>query len=1119
MGVDTKKLKKRSQVFDAPSRLSAAIKNGSAIARFGRLQARTGTVYYIAHEGENYRLRCYEIKKSDSKRIPIIIVPPLMISAEVFDVDPESSAVAYLTAQGYSVWIVDFGAPERQIGGLERNFSDHILAVNDAIDFVYEQKKVPIHLAGYCQGGIFCYLAAAYRHSNDVASIITFGAPVNIYKNFFPGVPDEVTTRVFEGLGKTIPKSLTPTVIPAWATKNLFKLLSPTKEVKRWITFLGSLHDRDALLQTEEGRSFLGGEGFVAWPGPALNEFLQQMLIGNRLVSGGCVIEGRAISLTEITCPILAVIGSNDEIARAPSVRGIADAVPNAELYELYAQGGHMGIVIGSRARKNTWPVVAQWLDWQEGKAEQPEAIDLLGEQGSPSPTKGSGNKTFPAAMAKTLFGISQGALATAGDLLGITKDSLQAISGNFSTHLSHFTRLEKLNSDSKVGLALSLEEQAIKAPQDTFFLYDGIAHSYADASKRVDNIVRGLISRGIRTGDHVGIYMHARPSSLATIMAVNRLGAVAVLLRTMPSKEQLAVELKLGKVQHLISDPENALTAAECFKQQVLVLGGRGDTKRNLPDSVVDLEAFDPACVALPDWYQASPGKASDIAFAMFSKQGNETHCFTITNQRWALSAFGTASSTAMRRSDTAYCWTPFHDATGLLVSVSASLVAGARVALAMDFHANTFWKEARGYGARIVFYSGSMLRELVDSPANKLEKGHAIRLFAGAGMPEVLAKRVATRLKTAKIMEIFTVRSSNAYLANISCQKPGPVFQPIPGSSEIALVYWDYEKNLPFLDAAGYLCPVPDGSMGMLLSKAENCAEYHGAQTIFNVFKKGDCWQVSGDLFLVDEDGDYRFMDRCENLIRTDDDWLPTTSIESAIWELEAVSMASAYGLTIAGYKHELPAVALQLRPMKKLTIKQVNGILEQGLGPQTRPLVIRIMDDIPVTLGHQANKFILKSEGLPPEALQRGKSFWFNPQTDQYEALNKTSFNKLKKVLGIDNTVDKDLDKSSRLKASKPKRTTKSANGLSKKPTTQKRKPETKKVSLVPNHRDIGESITPLSGENVIAMIEANSEAKPEKIIVEPQQTNDITAPEWQEAKISELTPEPLKDIETH
>jgi len=1122
-----KETKKRKHHISTPSRLNAAVKNASVIARFGRLQARTGTVYYVAHESANYRLRCYEIKKSDTKRIPIILVPPLMIAADVYDMSQDNSSVTYLTEQGYSVWVVDFGSPEHLEGGLERDFSDHILAVNDAIDFVYEKKQHPVHLGGYSQGGIFCYLATAYRNSNNVASIFTFGAPVNIYKNFFPGVPDEVTTKVFETIGKAIPNSLAPKVIPAWATKNLFKLMSPTKEIKRWISFLGSLHDRDALLQTEEGRSFLGGEGFVAWPGPALNEFLQQMLLGNRLVSGGCIIEGRAITLTEITCPILVVIGSNDEIARAGSVRGVADAVPNAELFELPAKGGHMGIVVGSGAMKNTWPTIAQWVLWREDKAEQPESIFPLGEFDETQAPDDSRNDALPAALAKAAFGMSKGAFTTVGDLLGITKDSLQALSSNFGTHLSHFSRLEKLNSDSKVGLALELEEQAIKAPKDTFFLYDGRAHNYADASKRVDNIVRGLISTGVRVGDHVGIIMHARPTSLATLMAVNRLGAVAVLLRTMRNKGQLATELKLGKVQHLIADPENADAAASNFHGQVYILGGFGRAQRELPEGVVDLEAVNPSCVALPDWYQPSPGKARDIAFLMFSKRGDETHCYSITNQRWALSALGTAASTALLKSDTTYCWTPLHDPTGLLVAVSTSLVAGARVAVASQFNAETFWKEARSYGARVVFYSGCMLRELVDAPANKLEKGHAIRLFTGVGMPEALSERISARFQSVKVMEIFVARGSSAYLANIACQKPGPVFQTIPGSSEIALVYWDYEKNQPFLDAAGYLCPVPSGSMGMLLCKTKKDLENHGEHPIYNVFEKGDCWQVSGDLFIVDEDGEYRFMDMAKNLIRRKDDWLPTLAIENAIWQLDCVSIAAAYGLSIEGYKYEVPAIALQLRAKAKLSAQALGDIVAQELDSKNRPLVVRIVDNLAMTLGHQVKKSVLQAEGIPVAALQKGKSFWFNPKTEKYEPLNTSSFVKLKKALDGDNTEVAEKIKAATKTTTKKPATRKSKAAKTSAPKTSKSKtsapkktaPKKKKVAhndpvkKVPSPSEATATIQPSDiplAKNIVAI---NTGLSPTESNAE-----EIVSDNSDKHAASSLRPQDLQAIET-
>ena len=63
-------------------------------------------------------------------------------------------------------------------------------------------------------------------------------------------------------------------------------------------------------------------------------------------------------------------------------------------------------------------------------------------------------------------------------------------------------------------------------------FLFEDRAHSAQEVNERIDNVVRGLISIGVRQGEHVGVLMGSRPSALALVAALSRLGAVAVLLR-----------------------------------------------------------------------------------------------------------------------------------------------------------------------------------------------------------------------------------------------------------------------------------------------------------------------------------------------------------------------------------------------------------------------------------------------------------------------------------------------------------------------------------------------------------------------------------------------------------
>ena len=50
----------------------------------------------------------------------------MMLAAEVYDVSPATSAVSILHEHGADPWVVDFGAPEREEGGLERTLADHV---------------------------------------------------------------------------------------------------------------------------------------------------------------------------------------------------------------------------------------------------------------------------------------------------------------------------------------------------------------------------------------------------------------------------------------------------------------------------------------------------------------------------------------------------------------------------------------------------------------------------------------------------------------------------------------------------------------------------------------------------------------------------------------------------------------------------------------------------------------------------------------------------------------------------------------------------------------------------------------------------------------------------------
>ena len=180
-------------------------------------QPRFEVVYHFYSLSKNHRLRRYCPDQADGDLPPVVLVPPLMLTSEVWDVAPETSTVRALREQGLDPWVVDFGAPELQEGGLERDLADHVIAVSEAVGEVRRQTGRDVHLLGYSQGGMFAYQAAALRRSESIRSLVTFGAPVDFHGALLELVPSKAILDLAQTLGD-LDASFLPAAIPGWVS-------------------------------------------------------------------------------------------------------------------------------------------------------------------------------------------------------------------------------------------------------------------------------------------------------------------------------------------------------------------------------------------------------------------------------------------------------------------------------------------------------------------------------------------------------------------------------------------------------------------------------------------------------------------------------------------------------------------------------------------------------------------------------------------------------------------------------------------------------------------------------------------------------------------------------------
>ena len=997
-------------------RVGLAWQNALEIMRAGRLTAPYGAPFDILHEDAIHKLRHYHPQAEAAARsAPLLLVPPLMVASEVYDIAPDVSAVAFLTRAGIDVWMVDFGAPEREAGGMDRTLDDHVRAVSDAVDRIRAATGRDVHLAGYSQGGMFAYQAAAFRRSAGLASIITMGSPVDVHRNV--RLADQLVERLVTGAQRLIAKPLERTRgLPGFLTSTGFKLLSARKEAAQLIEFVRKLHDRQALEKREARRLFLGGDGFVAWPGPALRKFIDEIIVANRMTSGGIVIDGHSVTLADIDSPILYFVGDRDEMGRPAAVRGIRRAAPAVtQLYEVVVKAGHFGLVVGRTALGITWPTVVEWIRWRDGGGEGAPPTRLVPARvatTAPAPDHDDddidddhddidddsalGEVKFDLDLAQDVVGKTVETIwARLGDAAGELGDYLD----NLRWQLPRLRRLRNLRDDTVISIAGFLARQAAATPDGTFFMWRDRAFTYADANRRVDAVVRGLIASGVRFGQRVAVVMRGRPSFLSAVTALSRLGAVPVLLAADTPPTSLRRALEVGEPDLALADPDTAPAVRAAFTGRLLVLGG-AHQRRALPTGAIDLEKVDPERVALPGWYRANPGRARDLAMVFVAGGPDGWRASRVTNRRWAVSALGAAATCALTPRDTVYCCLPLHHPTGMLVAVSSAVVGGARLALASEpvstrgFDADIFWGEVRRYGVTIVYYANEMCRSLIAAPPTIAEQNHPVRLFAGSGMRPDLWRKLKQRFAGAGVLEFYASTEASAVLANAAGEKVGAVGRPLPGCPELAIASYDLDIDDFVRDASGRLVRARIDQPGMLIVRLDSArgigdlSNLAPTRILRDAMAAGDTWFVTGDLLSIDAAGDYWYVDRHGDTIRTASGPVPSRRIEDALHEVAEVRACVAVGvpdpsmLVSRGHFNvsraiiplapggiaakEQPAAAIVLATGATLDLAALARAVV-ALPPHARPLRLRVVDDLAMTDGFRPHKSPIRDAGF--------------------------------------------------------------------------------------------------------------------------------------------------------
>jgi polyhydroxyalkanoate synthase subunit PhaC len=297
---------------------------------------------------------------SNHTSTPVLIIYAFINRHYILDLLPESSIVRNLQRQGFDIFATDWGTPsskdrKQTIGYYVNNY------LADAIDHITKHTgSDKISLFGYCWGGNLALMLAAL-HPNKINNIITLATPgdFSVDNNLL-----SIWTRNIN------PDNIADTFgnIPGAFINSAFLLRSPIDYLHKYTHFF---FERTEPLDLETVIEFFATETWLYDSPPVIGEIYRQfvrdcykynLFIKNQMNIYGDSEPRIQIDLREIKAPFLNVIASKDDLVAPASSRALNDVVGSSDKSVLEFNSGHVGACIGSRAHKELWPKVGDWL-------------------------------------------------------------------------------------------------------------------------------------------------------------------------------------------------------------------------------------------------------------------------------------------------------------------------------------------------------------------------------------------------------------------------------------------------------------------------------------------------------------------------------------------------------------------------------------------------------------------------------------------------------------------------------------------------------------------------------------------------------------------------------------
>jgi long-chain acyl-CoA synthetase len=421
--------------------------------------------------------------------------------------------------------------------------------------------------------------------------------------------------------------------------------------------------------------------------------------------------------------------------------------------------------------------------------------------------------------------------------------------------------------------------------PSNIALVFDGARIDYAEFARRVDAMVAQLVTRGVQRGDRVALLLGNRPAFALALLAVARLGAIAVPMNIRQRAPEIAYMLNHCTAGTLVFDaacagelPAPAETPAlhSCFRVDdgwQLLLDPRSVAT---PDAIVEaapasIGEEDPFCILYTSGTTGKP------------KGAMQTHLGILHSTLHYEYVLG------LRADDAALLAVPASHVTGLVAILLAMIRVGGRTLIMEQFNARAFLelaaREQMTYTLVVpAIYNLCLLQP--DFSAFDLSRWR-IGGFGGAPMPAATVARLAEKLPHLTLANVYGATETTGPAV---IQPPGCV-APVDAIGKAAPC-----ADLRIVDADGN--DVAAGAAGEILIAGPMTVPGYWDNATANASAFVDGYWRSGDIGSIDADGWVRVFDRQKDMINRAGYKVYSAEVENVLSHHEGVVECAVVG-----------------------------------------------------------------------------------------------------------------------------------------------------------------------------------------------------------------------------